>query len=148
MTLIFGVSVVNACSELCGPRIGDSAPAFTADSTKGTIIFPADYKGSWVIFFSHPADFTPVCTTEFKRLAGMAEEFGKLNTKLVGLSVDSEYTHEIWIRNLEKKMQKEGKPKRTINFPVVADVDKEIAQQYGMIHPNESKTQDPSEQYL
>lgn len=128
-------------AELCGPRIGDKAPSFTADSTKGEINFPADYAGKWIIFFSHPADFTPVCTTEFKRLAGMEREFEKLNTQLVGISVDKEYTHKIWIESLNKQMAKEGKKKRVVNFPVVSDVDKKIVTKYGMIHPNESKSQ-------
>lgn len=127
--------------NLCGPRIGDVVPSFKADSTEGTINFPADYAGKWIIFFSHPADFTPVCTTEFKRLAAMADEFKRLNTQLVGLSVDSAYTHKIWMSKLEKQMRKEGKRKRTISFPVIADTDMKIAKKYGMIHPHESKKQ-------
>lgn len=123
------------------PLIGDLAPSFRAKSTKGIVNFPSDYKGKWVIFFSHPADFTPVCTTEFKRLAGMQKELKEMNTALVGLSVDSEFTHDIWIRNLEKQMTKEGHPKRSVTFPVVADTTKKIAQKYGMIHPHESKNQ-------
>ncbi len=122
-------------------KIGDKAPPFKARSTRGTINFPADFKGQWIIFFSHPADFTPVCTTEFKRLAQMADEFKKMNTALVGLSVDSVFTHEIWMRDLEKQLTREGKRKRNVNFPVVADRHKKIALQYGMIHPNESKEQ-------
>lgn len=125
----------------CAPRIGDKAPAFKAQSTNGPIAFPQDFEGKWVIFFSHPADFTPVCTTEFKRLARMAGEFKSLNTELVGVSVDEEYTHEIWMRNLAKEMTKEEKKKRTVNFPVVADPSKKIAYEYGMIHPHESTEQ-------
>lgn len=83
-------------ARVCFPGIGDKAPSFTAQSTEGKIRFPGDYKGKWIIFFSHPADFTPVCTTEFKRLAGMADEFKKLNTVIVGSSVDSAFTHKIW----------------------------------------------------
>lgn len=136
-------------TRVCIPGIGDKVPSFKAKSTKGIIDFPADYEGKWIIFFSHPADFTPVCTTEFKRLASMADEFKKLNTVLVGLSVDSEFTHKIWIRNLEKEMQEEAKlqkgkkvkPKRSVDFPVVADVKRTIAKRYGMIHPNESTEQ-------
>ena len=78
------------------PLIGDAAPSFTAVTTQGTIHFPEDYKGKWVILFSHPADFTPVCTTEFMTFASMADEFKALNTELVGLSVDSLYAHIAW----------------------------------------------------
>ena len=123
------------------PRIGDQAPEFTADSTKGKITFPTDYKGKWIIFFSHPADFTPVCTTEFKRLAGLQDDLEHLNTILVGTSVDKSYTHEIWMRDLAKQLKKEGKKERTITFPVIADTDRKVANRYGFIHPNESKTQ-------
>ena len=75
------------------PLIGDQAPAFTANTTQGTINFPEDYKGKWVVLFSHPADFTPVCTTEFMTFASMKEDFAKLNTELIGLSIDSLYAH-------------------------------------------------------
>ena len=75
------------------PLIGDKAPSFTAETTQGTINFPEDYKGKWVIFFSHPADFTPVCTTEFMTFAKMEPEFEKLNCKLIGLSIDSVFSY-------------------------------------------------------
>jgi peroxiredoxin (alkyl hydroperoxide reductase subunit C) len=80
------------------PLIGEAAPSFTAVTTQGVINFPDDYKGSWVILFSHPADFTPVCTTEFMTFATMADEFKALNTELIGLSVDSLYAHIAWLR--------------------------------------------------
>ncbi len=131
-----------AKEHVCSPGIGDAVPSFTARSTKGIVHFPRDYAGKWIVFFSHPADFTPVCTTEFKRLAGMADELEKkFTTVLVGLSVDSEFTHKLWLQGIEKEMRKEGKQKRKVNFPVVADTKRKIAKQYGMIHPNESETQ-------
>ena len=86
------------------PRIGDQAPEFRAMTTKGKLNFPGDYKGYWKILFSHPADFTPVCTTEFIAFAKMQEEFDKLNTKLVGLSVDSLSSHIAWVRNIKEKI--------------------------------------------
>ena len=86
------------------PRIGDAAPAFTAETTQGPIDFPADYAGSWVILFSHPADFTPVCTTEFMTFAAMQDEFASLNTKLVGVSVDGLFSHIAWLRTIKEKI--------------------------------------------
>ena len=82
------------------PKIGDYAPSFTAVTTQGTINFPEDYKGKWVILFSHPADFTPVCTTEFMTFASMQKEFKELNTELIGLSIDSIYAHIAWLRTI------------------------------------------------
>ena len=84
------------------PLIGDIAPNFTAVTTQGTIHFPDDYKGKWVILFSHPADFTPVCTTEFMTFASMMDDFKALNTELVGLSVDSLYAHIAWLRKIKE----------------------------------------------
>lgn len=84
------------------PLIGDPAPAFEAVTTQGPIKFPEDFKGKWVILFSHPADFTPVCTTEFMTFASMADEFKELNTELVGLSVDSLYAHIAWLRKIQE----------------------------------------------
>ena len=84
------------------PLIGDKAPAFKAVTTQGEISFPEDYKGKWVILFSHPADFTPVCTTEFMTFASMIEEFKSLNTELIGLSVDSLYSHIAWLRKIQE----------------------------------------------
>ena len=89
-------------NEIRMPLIGDKAPEFAAKTTQGDINFPADYKGKWVIFFSHPADFTPVCTTEFMTFARMADEFKELNAELVGLSVDSLYAHIAWLRKINE----------------------------------------------
>ena len=122
------------------PLIGDDAPAFTAVTTQGTINFPADYKGKWVILFSHPADFTPVCTTEFMTFGSMMKEFEALNTQLIGLSVDSLYSHIAWRSKLQEL---EGKDKKHIEvkFPLIEDIRMEIANKYGMIQPSKSNTQ-------
>ena len=85
------------------PRIGDLAPSFKAVTTQGEINFPGDFKGKWKILFSHPADFTPVCTSEFMTFASMAQEFEALNTQLVGLSVDGLYSHIAWLRTIKER---------------------------------------------
>ena len=87
------------------PLIGDDAPSFTAVTTQGIIKFPDDYKGKWVILFSHPADFTPVCTTEFMTFASMQEEFRSMNTELIGLSIDSVFSHIAWLKRTEEKIE-------------------------------------------
>lgn len=116
------------------PRIGESAPQFEAVTTHGTLRLE-DYKGSWLILFSHPADFTPVCTTEFIAFQSIYEELKKRNVELLGLSIDSVYSHIAWVRNIEEKMGVK------IKFPVIADLNKEVASLYGMIMPGESKTE-------
>lgn len=116
------------------PRIGDQAPAFEAMTTMGPIKFPEDFKGQWVVFFSHPADFTPVCSTEFLAFAQMNEEFAKRNVQLLGLSIDSVFSHIAWAMNLKEKTGIE------IPFPIVADADGRVAKLYGMLHPGESST--------
>ncbi|MBA3954378.1 peroxiredoxin [Candidatus Dependentiae bacterium] len=136
-TMVNSLLIAQDSIKSCGPFIGDNAPHFKADSTRGTIAFPEQYTGKWVIFFSHPADFTPICTTEFKKLASMIGDLDKLNCKLVGISVDSAYTHDRWIKNLEKDIEN----KQKITFPVVADTSRRIAKSYGMIHPKASATQ-------
>jgi len=122
------------------PLIGDAAPAFTAVTTQGTIHFPEDYKGKWVILFSHPADFTPVCTTEFMTFASMADEFKALNTELVGLSVDSLYAHIAWLRKIQE-LEWNGKKNVEVKFPLIEDIRMEVANKYGMIQPGQSNTQ-------
>jgi len=122
------------------PMLGESAPEFTAKSTLGTITFPSDYLGKWKILFSHPADFTPVCSTEILDLAEMQDEFKKLNAQLLVLSTDGLNSHIEWVRSLEKIQSDEGS-KVGINFPLVPDVGLEISRKYGMIHPNMSSTQ-------
>lgn len=122
------------------PLIGDKAPSFTANTTQGTINFPEDYKGKWVILFSHPADFTPVCTTEFMTFGSMAEEFKALNTELVGLSVDSIYSHIAWLRKIQE-LEWNGKKNIEVKFPLIEDIRMEVANKYGMIQPGQSNTQ-------
>jgi len=123
------------------PLIGDKAPAFVADSTRGTIHFPDDFKGKWVIFFSHPSDFTPVCTTEFMAFAAMAEEFRELDTELMGLSIDSTYSHIAWLRTIQDRIEYKGMKHVEVTFPVISDVTMEISRLYGMLQPGASTTQ-------
>ncbi len=122
------------------PRIGDKAPEFKAVTTQGEINFPADYKGSWVILFSHPADFTPVCTSEFMTFATMEEKFAKANCKLVGLSVDGLYSHIAWLRTIKDKIEYKGMKDVEVKFPLIEDITMEVAGKYGMIQPSESST--------
>lgn len=122
------------------PLIGDKAPSFTAVTTQGTINFPEDYKGKWVILFSHPADFTPVCTTEFMTFATMADEFKALNTELIGLSVDSLYAHIAWLRKIQE-LEWNGMKNVEVKFPLIEDIRMEVANKFGMIQPGQSNTQ-------
>ena len=123
------------------PLIGDAAPSFKAKTTQGEINFPADYKGKWVILFSHPADFTPVCTTEFMTFASMQGEFKKLNTELIGLSIDSLYAHIAWLRTIKEKIEFKGMKNVEVNFPLIEDLKMDVAKKYGMVQPNASTTQ-------
>lgn len=122
------------------PRIGDAAPTFKAITTQGEINFPEDYKGKWVILFSHPADFTPVCTSEFMTFASMEEKFAKVNTQLVGLSIDGLYSHIAWLRTIKEKIEYNGLKDISVNFPLIEDITMEVAKKYGMIMPGESNT--------
>ena len=122
------------------PLIGDNAPEFKAVTTQGEINFPSDYKGKWVILFSHPADFTPVCTTEFMTFASMMDDFNKLNVQLVGLSVDSLYAHIAWLRKIQE-LEWNGLKNINVTFPLIEDIRMEVAKKYGMIQPNQSNTQ-------
>lgn len=117
-------------SEICNClRLGESAPDFEAETTHGKIQFSEFNKGHWVILFSHPADFTPVCTTEFIGFAQKQKEFEKRNVKLLGLSIDSVYSHIEWVRQIEENFELK------INFPVIADLRYEVSHLYNMIHP-------------
>lgn len=122
------------------PRIGDKAPEFKASTTQGEINFPADYKGSWAILFSHPADFTPVCTSEFMTFASMEQKFEEANCKLVGLSVDGLYSHIAWLRTIKEKIEWNGMKDVEVNFPLIDDIKMDVAKLYGMIQPNEDTT--------
>ncbi|RJT87117.1 peroxiredoxin [Cryobacterium melibiosiphilum] len=119
------------------PRLGDPAPHFTAVTTQGEITFPEDYAGRWVILFSHPSDFTPVCTSEFMTFAVMHPEFAEYNTDLVGLSVDGLYSHIAWLRTIEEKITFRGHSGVQVKFPLIDDHTMSIAMQYGMIMPGE-----------
>ncbi|MEZ7890501.1 MAG: peroxiredoxin [Candidatus Wallbacteria bacterium] len=123
------------------PLIGDDAPAFKAKTTQGEINFPADYKGKWVVLFSHPADFTPVCTTEFMTFAYNQPEFKKMNTELIGLSIDSLYAHIAWLRTIKEKIEFKGMKNIEVTFPLIEDIKMEVAKKYGMVQPNASTTQ-------
>jgi peroxiredoxin 2/4 len=116
------------------PRIGDTAPDFEANTTQGMIKFSEYNKGSWVILFSHPADFTPVCTTEMSSFAVNEDKFAKMDTKLMGLSIDSIHSHIAWVNNVKKNMG------ILMNFPIIADIDMKVAKLYGMLQPGESET--------
>lgn len=122
------------------PLIGDDAPEFTAKTTQGEINFPKDFKGKWVILFSHPADFTPVCTTEFMTFASMIDDFKALNTELVGLSVDSLYAHIAWLRRIQEIQWKDMKNVE-VKFPLIEDITMDVAKKFGMIQPEQSNTQ-------
>ncbi len=116
--------------ELCTcPRLGEPARDFEAETNQGRIKFSEYNEGSWVILFSHPADFTPVCSTEFSGFAQKQEEFEKRNVKLLGLSIDSTYSHIAWIKQLEELFEVK------IKFPVIADLGFEVSYLYNMIHP-------------
>lgn len=116
------------------PRLGAPAPQFEAVTTLGTLKLE-DFKGSWLVLFSHPADFTPVCTTEFVAFAKIHPKLRELNCELMGLSIDSVYSHIAWMRNIEEKLGQK------ITFPVIADLDRKVATLYGMVMPGESKTE-------
>ena len=122
------------------PLIGEKAPSFEAITTQGKIKFPEDYKGKWIILFSHPADFTPVCTTEFMTFASMMKEFEELNTQLVGLSVDSLYAHIAWLRKIHE-LEWKGFKNLEVTFPLIEDIKMDVARKYGMIQPGQSTTQ-------
>jgi len=123
------------------PLIGEKAPSFKAETTQGPISFPEDFAGKWVIFFSHPADFTPVCTTEFMTFASMQPEFEKLNCKLLGLSIDSTYSHIAWLRTIKEKIEFRGMKNVEVTFPVISDLTMEVSKAFGMLQPAASTTQ-------
>lgn len=115
------------------PRLNQRAPEFSAPTTDGVKSLN-DYKGKWLVLFSHPADFTPVCTTEFMAFAKLAPEFNKRNCELLGLSIDSHHSHIAWMRNIKEKFGVD------IPFPIIADLKMDVAHAYGMIHPGAADT--------
>lgn len=115
------------------PRLNEAAPAFEAPTTHGVKKLE-DYSGKWLVLFSHPADFTPVCTTEFMAFAKRHSDFQAINTELLGLSIDSHYSHIAWIRNIKEKFGVD------IPFPIIADLKMDVARAYGMIHPGAADT--------
>ncbi len=114
-------------------RLGDTAPDFTAETTQGTVRFHEWLGDSWGLLFSHPADFTPVCTTELGRTAALKSEFDKRGVKAIALSVDPLDSHMTWLKDIEETQNV------TMNFPVIADADRKVAELYDMIHPNASE---------
>ena len=116
------------------PKIGELAPDFTAITTQGPIKFSEWQEGKWVILFSHPADFTPVCTTELAEFARRADEFSQRGCKLIGLSIDSIHSHMAWLQNIKERLGVD------IRYPMIADLDTKVAQKYGMIHPEADGT--------
>ena len=116
------------------PRLNEPAPEWSAVTTHGPKKL-SDYRGKWVIMFSHPADFTPVCTTEFIAFSKAAPEFEKRNTQLIGLSIDSNFSHIAWVRNIEQLFGVK------VPFPIIADIDMKVASLYGMVMPAASNTQ-------
>ena len=155
LVLVLGFSVTQLWSQNMGssdvrnrlkedktyhiPLIGDQTPSFTAKSTNGIINFPADYGRNWKILFSHPADYTPVCTTEILELAYLQDEFDKIGVKLVVVSTDRVESHERWKKEMEGISFKDRK-QVNINFPIVGDENLSISRKYGMIHPSTSST--------
>lgn len=123
------------------PLIGESAPAFTAESTNGTINFPGDFGRKWKVLFSHPQDFTPVCSSELLELAYLQKEFDKLGVKLVVVSTDQLDTHVQWVKAMEELKYKNREPVK-IKFPLVDDFSKAVAKKYGMIHSATNTTRD------
>jgi peroxiredoxin (alkyl hydroperoxide reductase subunit C) len=123
------------------PMIGDNAPSFTAESTNGKVVFPEDFGRNWKIIFSHPADFTPVCSSELLELGSMQKDFKELGVKLIVLSSDNVDTHEQWVKSLETIKYK-NHDLVDITFPLVEDKSHDIARKYGMIHPNNNSTKD------
>ena len=116
------------------PHLNEPAPDFKAKTTHGDRSL-ADYKGKWLILFSHPADFTPVCTTEFIGFAKAADKFKKMHCELLGLSIDSLFSHLAWVRNIKEKFGVD------ITFPIIEDIKMEVASAYGMVHPGAADTQ-------
>jgi peroxiredoxin 2/4 len=118
------------------PLIGDPLPLFDATSNRGPIHFPDDYSGKWLILFSHPGDFTPVCTSEFVMLSSVAKELEARNTALLGLSIDDVGRHDAWVKTIHDQIEFKGIRGSTVGFPIIADPEGELAWKLGMVHPH------------
>ena len=136
--VVMNNDIQNSCSAF--PLIGDYAPDFVANTTNGSLKFPEDYAGRWVILFSHPMDFTPVCTTEFLSFQSVVDDLKNLNTELVGLSVGAIPSHLAWFRSIYEEIKFKDWKNVKIKFPVIADMDLHVSKLYGMIHANTSDT--------
>jgi peroxiredoxin (alkyl hydroperoxide reductase subunit C) len=141
VVLLFSVmqAWTQATTNSCIPLLGDDAPSFTAKSTKGTLSFPKDFGEKWKILFSHPADFTPVCSSELLELAAIQDDLKKMDVEIVVISTDKLETHNQWIKSMDSVTYKNRQPVK-IDFPLVADEDHWIARRYGMIHGNTNTT--------
>ena len=141
--LIFSASQIWAQKNTSSPfpLIGESAPSFIAESTTGTIHFPGDYSNKWKILFSHPADFTPVCTSELLDLAAMQDDFNNLGTQIVVISVNDVASHTQWEKSMESINYK-NRQASMIKFPLVGDNTLEISRKYGMVQPSSNSTKD------
>ena len=139
ITLAMIATLLLASNVKAMPLIGDIAPSFKADTTGGKIDFPADYKGKWVVLFSHPADFTPVCTTEFMAFQKLEPNFNSLNTKLIGLSESNTKQHREWIESI-KGINYNSCADTQITFPIIDDENGNIAKKYGMLQNDTHNT--------
>ncbi len=133
-TITTTAAPTQAATAVSIPRIGDTAPDFTAQTTHGEITLSKWAEGKWVILFSHPADFTPVCSTELVELGRRSKEFDERGVKLIGISVDSIHSHLAWVQNLKKILDVR------LPYPLIADSNRAVSQLYGMLHPKESAT--------
>jgi peroxiredoxin (alkyl hydroperoxide reductase subunit C) len=141
--LVFSCTLIMAqeSSTTRIPLIGEQAPGFSAESTLGPITFPDNNNSKWTILFSHPADFTAVCSSEILELAAMQSDFEKLNSRLMIISTDAVSSHIEWVKSLEAIKYKNRDPLK-IRFPLISDKSLDISRKYGMIHPNSSETKD------
>lgn len=140
LVFLFGAVAAQKNKETKIPMIGDNAPAFTAETTKGTLNFPADYGRNWKIILSHPRDFTPVCTSEILELGYMQKDFDELKTKLVVVSTDTKDRHNMWVKAMEDVPYRNN-TKVSFKFPLVDDSKLAISQSYGMLHGQTSSTE-------
>ncbi len=139
VVFLMGSALAQSSSKI--PLIGSEAPSFNANTTQGKMNFPNDFGKSWKILFSHPQDFTPVCSSELLELANMQREFSKLDVKIAIISTDNVDQHKMWVAHLEE-IDYRGHGKQVINFPVIEDTDKTASKLYGMLHEPVSSTKD------